>query len=236
MKQALALDPQHADAPALKTAIEEAIATRREAARVRTAIENARRRFANGKHQAAIKLLEDFPPPHAEIAAALAELRAALAEIEEQRRIERERLERQQRVAALLVEARAKLRDQQFDGALDLAAAIEGVDADVPELAPLREQMRDEQAAARVRAELDRMLAELNEHLARGELPEASELLSAATALSPTDARVAAARQRVEQAIAAREAAEARTRELEEKNAAAERCSNKATCQGPCAC
>src|SRR6185436_19838542 len=75
VKKALELDPQNADAPALKTAIEEAIATRREAARVRTAIENARRRFANGKHQAAIKLLEDFAPPAPGIADALAQLR-----------------------------------------------------------------------------------------------------------------------------------------------------------------
>jgi len=222
VKQALALDPQHADAPALKAAIEDAIAARRETARVRTAIENARRRFANGKHQAAIKLLEDFAPPaHDDIAAALAELRAKLAEIEEQRRIERERLERQQRIAALLMEARAKLRDQQFEAALSLAAAIEEIDAAAPELAPLRDQVRGAQAASQMRAELDRVLADLNERLTRGELSEASELLNAATAIGTTDPRVGAARRRVEQALAAREAAEARSREVEEAHASA---------------
>jgi hypothetical protein len=122
VNQALALDPQNADAPGLKAAIEEAIATRREAARARAAIENARMRFANGKHQAAIKLLEDYPPPsHPEIADALGMLRAALLEIEEQRRAERERIERQQRVAALLADARTALRDERFEAALGLS-------------------------------------------------------------------------------------------------------------------
>ena len=223
VKQALELDPQNADAPALKAAIEDAIATRREAARVRTAIENARRRFANGKHQAAIKLLEDFPPPaHPGIADALAQLRADLAEIEEQRRLERERLERQQRVAALLADARTKLREQQFDAALELATKVEEVDPTTADLAPLRDQIREEQAAARTRAELDRVLAEVNERLGQGELAEAGELLSAAAALSTTDPRIAAARRRLEQAVAAREAAEARAREVEEKHASAE--------------
>jgi len=223
VKQALELDPQNADAPALKSAIEEAIASRRESARVRTAIENARRRFANGKHQAAIKLLEDFPPPaHPGIADALAQLRADLAEIEEQRRLERERLERQQRVAALLADARTKLREQQFDAALELARKVEEVDPTTPDLAPLRDQIREEQAAARTRAELDRVLADVNERLGQGELAEAGELLNAAGALSTTDPRVAAARRRLEQAVAAREAAEARARDVEEKHASAE--------------
>src|SRR5262245_3754595 len=108
INKALALDVENADAPGLKAEIEGAIATRREAARAKTAISNARTRFANGKHQAALKLLEDYPPPpHPEIAETLAELRAALQQIEEQRRLERERIERQQRIAALLTEARA---------------------------------------------------------------------------------------------------------------------------------
>jgi eukaryotic-like serine/threonine-protein kinase len=233
VNRALALDPGNADAPGLKTAIEESIVARREAARARAAINNARRRFANGKHQAAIKLLEDYPPPpHHEIAETLSELRAALLEIEEQRRAERERVERQLRVAVLLAEARGALADQRFDQALDTLATIETIDAAVPDLPTLKDQVRREQAAARQRAELERTLADLDECMTRGDLPEASERLSLALALNATDARVLAARQRVEQAIAAREAAEARARELEEKQTTAGKLFEQGDLQG----
>src|SRR6185503_2249634 len=156
VNQALVLDPQNADAANLKAAIDEAIAARREVARARAAITNARTRFANGKHQAAIKLLEDYPPPsHPEIADALIELRAALIEIEEQRRAERERIERQQRIAALLVEARTALREERFDLALNLLSNVEDIDPAVPDLGPLREQVRQEEAAARLNEALE---------------------------------------------------------------------------------
>ena len=156
VNQALALDPENADAPNLKTAIEESIAAHREAARVRAVINNARTRFANGKHQAALRLLEDFQPSsHPEIAATLSELRGALLEIEEQRRIERERIEKQERVAALLAEARTALREQRFDAALGLLSNVGEIDAAAPELSPLMERARQEQAAARLRAELE---------------------------------------------------------------------------------
>jgi serine/threonine protein kinase len=223
VNKALTLDADNAEAPELKAAIEAAIATRREAARARTVISNARTRFANGKHQAAIKLLEDYaPPPHPEIAEALNELRTALQQIEEQRRLERERIERQQRIATLLGEARTALAAQQFDQTLERLAAVEELDATTPDLAPLREQVAREQAAARLRAELDRTLANLDERLTRGELTEASELLTLAITLNATDPRVTTVRKRVEQAIAVREAAAARARAVEEKSAAAE--------------
>jgi outer membrane protein assembly factor BamD (BamD/ComL family) len=233
VKQALTLDPENADAANLKTAIEELIGVRRETARARAAINNARRRFANGKHQAAIKLLDDYQPPsHPEVAGVLGELRAALQEIEEQRRAERERTERQQRVSVLFAEARTALRDQRFDTALDLLSRVEAIDATAPDLTPLQEQVRHEQAAARLRAELEQTLRDLDERLTRGELPAAIDLLSAATALGPTDPRVLVARQHVEQAMATREAGEARTRDLEEKNAAAEQFLEQGDLQG----
>jgi serine/threonine protein kinase len=222
VKQALALDPENAEAPGLKTAIEESIAARRQTARARAAISNARTRFANGKHQAAIRLLEDYQPSRPDITAALSDLRSALLEIEEQRRAERERIERQQRVATLLAEARVALRGQQFDAALDLLSKVAEIDSAVPELSALTEQARQEQAAARRRAELERMLADLDESLTRGDLSAARDILSAATALDPADARLQVSRTRVDQAVAAREAAEARAREVDEQSAAAD--------------
>jgi hypothetical protein len=116
--QALTLDPENAEAASLKTAIDTSIAKRREAARAQAVINNARRRFANGKHQAALRLLQDFQPsPTPEIAAALSELRGALLEIEDRQRAERERIEKDARVAALLGGRAAR---QPFDAALDL--------------------------------------------------------------------------------------------------------------------
>src|SRR5262245_41484982 len=222
VNEVLTLDPRHAEALLLKAAIEEGITTRRERARARAEISNARRRFAVGKHQAALKLLEDYaPPPHPEVTEALTELRAALHEIEEQHRLERERIDREQKIATLVTEVRSALAEQQFDQALERLAAIEAIDAAAPDLAPLKDQVRNEQAAARLRAELDRTLTEFDERLGRGELTEAGDLAAMAAMLSATDPRVPAARRRLEQAVAAREAAEARARDLEAKHAAA---------------
>jgi len=233
VNQVLTLDPANADAPALKTAIEESIAAHREAARVKAVINNARTRFANGKHQAALRLLDDFQPSsHPEIVATLSELRGTLLEIEEQRRIEQERIDKQERAAALLEQARTALREHRFDAALALLSNVGELDAAAPELAPLMERARQEQAAARLSAELDRLLADLDERVTLGDLSAATDRVNAATALNPTDTRVQSARQRVEQALAARAAAEARTRDLEEKNGAAEELFARGDLQG----
>src|SRR5262245_31059262 len=79
----------------------------REAASIDAAIRNARSRFANGKHQSAIQLLEGLDPSaHPVVAEALKELRAALQEIEEKRRIEQEQAE-QRRLAEEAEKAKA---------------------------------------------------------------------------------------------------------------------------------
>jgi serine/threonine protein kinase len=231
--QALMLDPGNTDALTLKIAIEHAIAARKAAARIRTAISNARMRFANGKHEAAIRLLEDFPPPPSpEIAAALGELRGALLEIERERQAERDRTARQQRIAALLARARTALQEQQFDVALGLLSEVREIDAAVPELSQLTQRVGQERAAAERLAQLGHMLADLDASLTRGELSAAADLLNAATAFDPADARVRLARQRVDSARAAREAAEAQARDLEEKNAAAEELLERGDLQG----
>src|SRR5262249_11882862 len=183
----------------------------REAARARTAIENAVRRFANGKHLSAIKLLEDFDPPNQpDVVKALGDLRAALKIVEEKKRAAQERIDRQQRLDALVNDARAGLREQRFDDALQLLATAGEIDAPSADVAPLREQVVREKAAARLRAETAAIVSEIDQRLSRGELEAARDLLGKATALSATDGAVAAARQRVDQAAAEREAAAAR--------------------------
>ena len=221
--QALALDPGNADALNLKAAIEESIAALREAARVKAVVNNARTRFANGKPQAAIRLLEESQPEsHPEIAAALSELRDALQKIEEERRVEQERIVKQERVAALLTDAQTAMRDNRFEAALEHLAAAAEIDPASPEIVRLRERVHQEQAAARLVAELDSRLADFDGRLTAGDLPAATDRLEAAATLAPVHLRVQLARQRLEQAVAAREAAEARARDLEAKHAAAE--------------
>jgi serine/threonine protein kinase len=206
--RALELDPSSADAAAVKAAIDAAVAARRETARVRAAIDNAGRRFANGKHTAAIKLLEAFDPPtHPDIVKALTELRAALQIIEEKRRAEQERVERQQRVAALVSDARTALQEARFDDALQMLATAGEIDPAAADVAPLKDEIAREQAAARLRAEIDAVISQLDERIAGGDFDGARDLLSSATALSATDEAVVGARQRLNHAVAQREAA-----------------------------
>src|SRR5262249_43534896 len=189
--RALELDPASADAASVKGAIDAAIAARREAARMRATIDNAGRRFANGKHQAAIKLLEEFDPPdQPDIVRALGQLRTALQVIEEKRRADQERLERQQRAAALLNDARTALQERRFDDALQMLASAEEVEATAADVAALRAEVIREQAVARQRAEIDAIVAQLDDQLSGGDLDAARELLTSATALSATDEAV----------------------------------------------
>ena len=149
VKEALELDPDGGEAAALKVTIEEALASQREAARIRAAIENARRRFENGKYQAAIALLEGSDPgAHPEVAAALDEMRAALAKIEAERKAAEEQRERERRVAALLAEARSAFAQKQFDQALAALATAAEVDPAAAAVAALTREVKDAQAAA----------------------------------------------------------------------------------------
>jgi eukaryotic-like serine/threonine-protein kinase len=221
--RALTLEPERAEAVSLKAAIEKAIAALREAARVKAVISNARTRFANGKPHAAIRLLEDFQPSsHPDVVAALAELRAGLEKIEEEQRAEQERLKKQARLAELFGQAQTAIGEQRFDAALDLLATAAELDADSPELIQLRERVQQEQEALQLVAELEATLTKFDERLTAGDLPVAKELLAAASELVPTDPRVQTARERLDRVIAEREAAEARVRDLEEKQTAAE--------------
>jgi serine/threonine-protein kinase len=222
VNEALALEPANAEASNLKRVIEDSIAAHREAARVKATITNARARFAIGKYQAALKLLEDFQPSQAEIVATLADLCSALQQIEEQRRLEQERIQKQQRIATILAEAQSALEDRRFEVALDVLSRAAETDPDAPEIAALTERARREQAAAQLDAELKKLLRDLDDRLAAGDLAGAAEVLKAATGFDAADGRVQAASQRLETAVAARQAEEARVRELEEVQTAAE--------------
>ena len=220
--RALTLDSENVEAKNLKATIEAALAALREAARLKTAINNARTRFANGKHQAAIRLLEDYQPsPNPEIEAVLTEFRGVLAKLEEERRAERERIEKQERLATLLESARTALRECRFDAALDDLSNAGRIDAAAPEVGSLRDRVLREQEAARLNAEVERMVADLDNRLAAGDITAARALVESVETQAQTDTRVQLARQRVEEAMAARAAAEALEREAEAQCTAA---------------
>src|SRR5262249_12093128 len=87
IEQALAAVPNDTEALALETTANETLARLREAARIDAAIRNARSRFAIGKHQSAIQLLEGLDPAaHPSVAATLNDLRAQVQAMEDQRR------------------------------------------------------------------------------------------------------------------------------------------------------
>jgi serine/threonine protein kinase len=221
--EALTLDPGNVGATKLQAGIEAAIAAHRESARVKAVVSNARARFANGKRQAAIRLLEEFQPAsRPEIVAALSELRAALEKIEEEQRLEQERIKTQERLTVLFADTDTAIREHRFDAALELLSTAAEIDAAAPELATLRERVGQEQEAVRLDAELIAQLAELEKHVAAGEFSVAAYLLTAAATLAPADPRVQTARTRLDQAVADRDAAEARVRDREAKLADAE--------------
>jgi len=116
---------------------------RQEEARIRAAVDDARRRFAKGEHQAALQsLLALQPASNALVAGTLEELQLAFREIEEERRLHMERLERRRRVATLLEEGRLAIQDQRLDDAAQVLERLRGTDAMAPELSDLAERVR----------------------------------------------------------------------------------------------
>jgi len=141
------LAPDNARAQALKATADEAAAALRETARIDAAIRNARSRFANGKHQSGLLLLESLDAAHPAVAEALKELRGRLTVIQEQRRAEQEKAERQARTAALLSTARAALEGKRFTEAIDALSAARALDVSTDDLVELTDQaMRGQEA------------------------------------------------------------------------------------------
>jgi len=125
----------------LKVKAQAAVAAEQQASVIRASIRNARTRFANGKHQAAFQLLESLDPAtHPIVEETLKELRAAFHEIEERRRIEQERLDRERQLATLIGTARAAINAGRFKDALDSLAAARLIDESADGLAELTEQ------------------------------------------------------------------------------------------------
>src|SRR5262249_15132573 len=151
---------------AISAQIEQANKERQEEARLRAAVGAARRQFAAGDHRAALAALESLQAPaHPLVMVALDELRTALNEIEEQQRIEAELLEQRRQIAALAQRAAAAIAENRLDDGARLLSQLRHLDPAAPEIADLIERMRQAEAAARTRAEVDRALGEFDTRL-----------------------------------------------------------------------
>ena len=186
-------DPGTADARARALAAEAAIKAKQEESRIRSAVDDARRRFVKGEQLAAIQSLEALQPTaNALVAQTLEELRRTFRELEERRRLEKERaekerVERQRRITALLSDAWAALKDRRLADAERALGLVRDIDPAVPELSDLLERVQQAQAAARRNEELERTLGEFDQLLSRGDLARAGDLLqSAASLAAPT--------------------------------------------------
>ena len=124
-QEALRLDPNDAQAGALKRDADAVIVKQRKQAeddrRAREIVPEARRRFAKGEMADAIALLQAFWPPHPAVTDALQELRAE-AKVLRERELERER-----QVLAELQQARAALASDDLIAAAAAVARARGV-------------------------------------------------------------------------------------------------------------
>ena len=217
----LLLDRIHAAIDEQQERARQAERERRRAASIRLEIEEARRRFADGQHEAALQSLENLDPAsHPVVAEALEDLRSAFEEVQAERRIQAERAEQHRRVDALLRDGRKALQNHRLDDAERLLDTLREVDAGAAEASGFAEHVAEAQAAARLDAKIEGVLRDFDSLLAQNDLLRAADLLKAAAALAANDQRVRAAGSRLDQAraaLAAREAAEARRREGEQQ-------------------
>lgn len=231
--EALAMDATHADALALKQQADDGLKEARRGEEqerlARRAVDEARQRFADGDHQAALSMLEAFQPPHDLVRRTLDELRFEADEIERRRRrLEQERQERLQKIAAHLDEARAAVAAGRFEAAFASLDSARALDPDAPGLAELARETEARQAAAledaRIEAELKATLSSAAAHLERNELDRAQPLVDKARGLAPADPRVAALAARIQQAAEWKASVEAARRlkaQVDEQLAAA---------------
>ena len=178
LDEALVLDPDNAEAPALRPALETALEASREQVRLLAAIGNARRRFANGKHQAALQLLESLQPKsHPLVVKALSELRAAQHRIEQQ----------QQRIDAGLAAAAKHAQRLKFPQAIHDLEEVLRLEPDHERATQLLAEVREAEQRHRVAQEVEGLLKQA---AAADSHERALALLRKALKIAPDDRRV----------------------------------------------
>ncbi|MEQ1911169.1 MAG: hypothetical protein ABMA15_20285, partial [Vicinamibacterales bacterium] len=230
IQDAVAHKATPADIQALRASLEILRTTAAARVRIREAVEDARRRFLSGDHDAAIALLENADvASDAVVQATAAEFRRARGEIAQRRRQDSERLSRDRRLALLLAAARSHLRERGFDAALaalEEARQIDATHADVLSLTErIRQAKESAEETARVEESLRAALHDFESALSAKDLQTAAARLDEASALKPHSNRVASAGQRLREAqaeLVANQTSAERRRQIEDKIALAE--------------
>jgi len=226
--EALALNPDHAEANAVKTRALDAIdAQAREelARRARDCVREARRRFNDSDHAGAVDLLARFEPSHELVSQALEELRAESLRIAEQRRIEAEQRARRQRIETALASARDDIEHERFGDALDRLHALAGAEGDSPAISALIETAEAGQAELERLATLARAVAEsvakASGLFARNDLQGALTRIESALALDPGHGPALALHSKIQEALRVEvERHDARERRMREREQA----------------
>src|SRR5262249_52062288 len=215
-KQVLLLDATNARALAELNRVQAGVDERQ--AEVQAAVERGRAAFAGGNLMSALREVKQALAldPHDQEALALsAETERAIKERREDARIR-----------AAVAAARRQFASGDHRAAIAALEALQlpshplvrpALDELRGALQQIEEQQRIEaELAAQRREEFERMLLESDRSFAAGDLARAEESLNAAAQLAGNGPRVGAARQRLQNVLAARAAAEARAREGEQ--------------------
>jgi serine/threonine-protein kinase len=206
--EALAFDPDNAEAQALKQQALDALEIRRreieDEQRATNAVAAARGAARAGDLEGAAALLDGFAPPHALIIAARAEIQSQLDA--------RERL--LAHASAAKAAARAAIEAGEWDAArsaLQEAASAVPKDPELPGLrGALANRRAEAEAAAKRQAALQQHVSDAGRLLADGDLVASIRAADLALALDPSDRAAQVVRSKAAEAVAEREAAEAR--------------------------
>ena len=207
--QALALDEDDGDAQSVSARIGQATDAVLEDARIATEIENARRRFARGQHEAAFDLLRSLDP-HPKAAFVIHELR--------------ERRQQQESVTALVEQARAALQEARFEDALHLLESAPTLDpptTEAREIPVLRDQALKAQADARLRQQAEALADQIEQSLLTGTTADAREPLSRLRVLGIDTERSRDVLRRFDAAVAHEQAERRGAKRLANEKAAA---------------
>ena len=228
--EALAYDPAQREASDLR---EQALASLDQRRRKQqhddaafSVAEEARERADAGEHSAALKMLQAFAPPHPAVDEAVAEIKSRIAALEQQRLEEVERLRLRALEEARRREQLASLRAtvSQAIAAADYVAARAAVRAArtqsfLPGDAELERLCREfdstidaHEAAARLRALIQRHLDAARAAVASGNLTAALRSADAAVSLAPHDTDAQRLQRHIRDLKSAADAAEAAAR------------------------
>jgi tetratricopeptide (TPR) repeat protein len=191
--EAVEMDPQSAEAQEVRatavSALEERRRQREHRRRAQQAVASARVEFAAGEHDAALRMLREFSPPHDLVTQALEEM---------------------QRHADAAAAERAAAATEEARQAADAAAERARREAEAAAAArAARAAAESRQAAERARREADLQLTQASEKLQEGDHAAARRLIDAARGLVADHPDIAPLLRRVEQAED-RQAAEVR--------------------------